>query len=119
MVCIDEPRATRLNPCEHSALCAECARECQDHHGVCPICNTAIKAIEYGTFMGTFAPSDTANFDSFASAIKKAGRRETRQPRHLNHPSHPHYHLTTSSTTLWTRTLLHKHLSTLCLYGAT
>eukprot|EP00740_Mantoniella_antarctica_P011163 CAMPEP_0181370062 /NCGR_PEP_ID=MMETSP1106-20121128/13181_1 /TAXON_ID=81844 /ORGANISM="Mantoniella antarctica, Strain SL-175" /LENGTH=298 /DNA_ID=CAMNT_0023486741 /DNA_START=246 /DNA_END=1139 /DNA_ORIENTATION=- len=72
VVCIDEPRATRLNPCEHSALCAECARECQEHHGVCPICNTAIKAIEYGTFLGTFAPSDTANFDNLASAIKKA-----------------------------------------------
>ena len=72
IVCLDEPRATRLNPCEHSALCAECARECQDHHGACPICNTTIKAIEYGTFLGTFAPSDTANFDNLASAIKKA-----------------------------------------------
>ena len=72
VVCLDEPRATRLNPCEHSVLCAPCAQECQDHHGACPICNTTIKAIEYGTFLGTFAPSDTANLDTLASAMKKA-----------------------------------------------
>ena len=73
VVCIDEPRATRLNPCEHFALCAECARECQTHHGTCPICNTVIKAIEYGEFMATFAPADAElNFDRLASAIKKA-----------------------------------------------
>jgi hypothetical protein len=73
VVCIDEPRATRLNPCEHSALCADCARECQTHHGTCPICNAPIKAIEYGTFMRTFAPADAdLNFDRLASAIKKA-----------------------------------------------
>ena len=73
VVCLDESRATRLNPCEHSALCADCARECQTHHGTCPICNEPIKAIEYGTFMRTFAPADAdLNFDRLASAIKKA-----------------------------------------------
>ena len=74
VVCIDEPRATRLNPCDHNALCAECARECQRHHGVCPICNARIKAIEYGSFMGTFAPAgdDVLSNDRLASAIKKA-----------------------------------------------
>ena len=74
VVCIDAPRATRLNPCEHNALCPECARECQRHHGVCPICNAQIKAIEYGQFMGTFAPvgDDVLNKDRLASAIKKA-----------------------------------------------
>ena len=74
VVCIDAPRATRLIPCEHNALCAECARECQRHHGVCPICNARIKAIEYGSFMGTFAPArdDVLSSDRLASAIKKA-----------------------------------------------
>ena len=75
VVCIDAPRATRLNPCDHNALCAECARECQRHHGVCPICNARIKAIEYGSFMGTFAPAsedDVLSNDRLASAIKKA-----------------------------------------------
>ena len=73
-MCIDAPRATRLIPCEHNALCAECARECQRHHGVCPICNARIKAIEYGSFMGTFAPArdDVLSSDRLASAIKKA-----------------------------------------------
>ena len=74
VVCIDAPRATRLIPCEHNALCAECARECQRHHGVCPICNARIRAIEYGSFMGTFAPArdDVLSSDRLASAIKKA-----------------------------------------------
>jgi len=72
VVCIDEPRATRLNPCEHSALCEACATECRETLGCCPICNTMIKAIEYGMFMNTFAPTNTAALGGLASAIKRA-----------------------------------------------
>ena len=55
VVCIDAPRDTRLMPCEHSALCGDCAKACRDRQGSCPICNTKIKAIEWGSFARTFA----------------------------------------------------------------
>ena len=73
VVCIDAPRDTRLMPCEHSALCGDCAKECRDRQGSCPICNAKIKAIEYGSFSRTFAPAEAKmHLARLASAVKKA-----------------------------------------------
>ena len=73
VVCIDAPRDTRLMPCEHSALCGDCAKECRDRQGACPICNAKIKAIEYGSFARTFAPAEAKmHLARLASAVKKA-----------------------------------------------
>ena len=73
VVCIDAPRDTRLMPCEHSALCGDCAKECRDRQGSCPICNAKIKAIEYGSFSRTFAPAEAKmHLARMASAVKKA-----------------------------------------------
>ena len=73
VVCIDAPRDTRLMPCEHSALCGDCAKECRNRQGSCPICNTRIKAIEYGSFQRTFAPAEAKmHLARLASAVKKA-----------------------------------------------
>ena len=69
---LDAPRDTRLMPCEHSALCGDCAR-CRDRQGSCPICNAKIKAIEYGSFSRTFAPAEAKmHLARLASAVKKA-----------------------------------------------
>ena len=60
-------------PCEHSALCGDCAKECRDRQGSCPICNAKIKAIEYGSFSRTFAPAEAKmHLARLASAVKKA-----------------------------------------------
>jgi tetratricopeptide (TPR) repeat protein len=73
VVCIDAPRDTRLMPCEHSALCGDCAKECRNRQGSCPICNTRIKAIEWGSFLRTFAPAEAKmHLARLASAVKKA-----------------------------------------------
>ena len=73
VVCLDAPRDTRLMPCEHSALCGDCAKECRDRQGSCPICNAKIKAIEYGSFSRTFAPAEAKmHLARLASAVKKA-----------------------------------------------
>ena len=73
VVCIDAPRDTRLMPCEHSALCGDCVKECRDRQGSCPICNAKIKAIEYGSFSRTFAPAEAKmHLARLASAVKKA-----------------------------------------------
>ena len=73
VVCLDAPRDTRLVPCEHSALCGDCAKECRDRQGACPICNAKIKAIEYGSFARTFAPAEAKmHLARLASAVKKA-----------------------------------------------
>jgi hypothetical protein len=77
VVCIDAPRDTRLMPCEHSALCGDCANECRDRQGSCPICNAKIKAIEYGSFSRTFAPAEAKmHLARLASAVKKAKEAE-------------------------------------------
>lgn len=77
VVCIDAPRDTRLMPCEHSALCGDCAKECRDRQGSCPICNAKIKAIEYGSFSRTFAPAEAKmHLARLASAVKKAKEAE-------------------------------------------
>ena len=73
VVCLDAPRDTRLMPCEHSALCGDCAKECRNRQGSCPICNTGIKAIEWGSFQRTFAPAEAKmHLARLASAVKKA-----------------------------------------------
>ena len=74
VVCIDAPRDTRLMPCEHGgALCGDCAKECRDRQGSCPICNAKIKAIEYGLLSRTFAPAEAKmHLARLASAVKKA-----------------------------------------------
>ena len=74
VVCIDAPRDTRLSPCAHSALCGDCAKECRDKLGSCPICNQKIKAIEWGWNFGkTFAPAEAKILlAKMASAVKKA-----------------------------------------------
>ena len=77
VVCIDAPRDTRLMPCEHSALCGDCAKTCRDRQGSCPICNTKIKAIEWGSFARTFAPAEAKmHLARLASAVKKAKEQE-------------------------------------------
>ncbi|GAQ81905.1 stress-induced-phosphoprotein 1 [Klebsormidium nitens] len=54
-VCLTEPRGTRLHPCLHSCMCANCARTLEEKGFPCPICQEPIAHIEYGVFDQTFA----------------------------------------------------------------
>ena len=57
MVCLEEPRRTRLLPCHHAILCATCAAELIGRgDACCPHCRVGLRGFEEGEFDETYAP---------------------------------------------------------------
>lgn len=56
VVCMEAPRATRLHPCMHAALCVACAKDLHAKSLPCPICSGAFHHVEHGTFITTWSP---------------------------------------------------------------
>ncbi|KAK3279942.1 hypothetical protein CYMTET_12197 [Cymbomonas tetramitiformis] len=59
VICMDAKRVTRLEPCQHAAMCAECAEDCSIVTQKCPLCGVKIMNVEFGYFATTYAPSDS------------------------------------------------------------
>ena len=58
VICLENPRETRLHPCLHASLCTKCATGlCKQNMG-CPLCGAAIEHVEFGKFDSTFAFDD-------------------------------------------------------------
>ena len=55
VVCLENPRETRLHPCQHAVMCTKCATGlCKQNMG-CPLCGASIEHVEFGKFDSTFA----------------------------------------------------------------
>ena len=60
VICMENPRASRLHPCMHAALCMECANDLAKKRLPCPICAEAITTVESGKFDTTWSPEEAA-----------------------------------------------------------
>mmetsp|Transcript_40738 Transcript_40738/g.103185 ORF Transcript_40738/g.103185 Transcript_40738/m.103185 type:complete len:386 (-) Transcript_40738:269-1426(-) len=69
VVCMDEDRGCRLQPCMHAALCVDCASQLKERGFTCPICDSAIDEVEPGIFMDTFAFGDVKTLNSMIAAV--------------------------------------------------
>jgi hypothetical protein len=67
-VCFEALRTTRLHPCNHSALCAECADGVRSRGSKCPICAEPFVQIEFdvhGRFaIDTYTPATVGKGDA-------------------------------------------------------
>ncbi len=55
MVCMDAPRSTRFQPCQHAACCADCAQVLFESTRNCPLCSSRIDVVgSMGASSATF-----------------------------------------------------------------
>eukprot|EP01079_Euglenida_sp_SAG-EU17-18_P000264 gene264-2387_t len=57
LICMDQPRGSRLDPCGHYVLCAPCAEMLiASPDPKCPICRSDVSTMQPGTFDATWVP---------------------------------------------------------------
>jgi hypothetical protein len=58
VICMDAPRTTRFQPCQHSTCCSDCTQVIVDSTRLCPLCSGGITAVTVvGTDPATFGGS--------------------------------------------------------------
>lgn len=55
VICMDAPVDTKMRPCQHAALCRDCASICVGRREPCPICRGLVQGFDVGDFQSTFA----------------------------------------------------------------
>ena len=72
IICLDEPRNTRLHPCFHAVMCSTCAKECVEKDFPCPLCGQKVERIEVGEFTTTFSVDEIRKVIKEAETLVKA-----------------------------------------------